>query len=184
MQEAERIKAAQNGDREALVQLLRDVETPLYRTAYYMLGNEQDALDATQDALIKIYKSFHSFEHKAKFLTWAQRIVTNVCIDKCRKKKDAVSIDEHEFVLNQSGSSYVDDEMDRRMIAEDIQEAINQLPENHRAVVIMRYLQDLSYKEIAEAVDLPINTVKSHLFRARQQLQTLLQDLQKGGVSG
>lgn len=184
MQEAELIEAAQNGDRDALIHLLRQVETPLYRTAYYMLGNEQDALDATQDALIKIYKSFHSFEQKAKFLTWAQRIVTNVCIDRCRKKKDTVSIDEYEYVLNQSGESYVEDELNRKMIAEDIQEAIQQLPENQRVVVVMRYLQDLSYKEIADAVNLPINTVKSHLFRARQQLQSLLKDFQKGGVSG
>lgn len=184
MQEAELIRTAKEGDRDALIQLLREVETPLYRTAFYMLGNEQDALDATQDALIKIYKSFSSFEQKAKFLTWAQRIVTNVCIDKYRKRKDSISIDENEFVLNDYGTNYVEEEFERTMMANELRQAIDKLPEHHRIVVIMRYIQDLSYKEIAEAVDLPLNTVKSYLFRARQQLQCLLQDVQKGGVSG
>jgi RNA polymerase sigma factor (sigma-70 family) len=184
VQEAELIRTAKEGDRDALIQLLREVETPLYRTAFYMLGNEQDALDATQDALIKIYKSFHSFEQKAKFLTWAQRIVTNVCIDKCRKKRESVSIDEHEFVLNEYGTNYVEEEFERTVMAKEVRQAIDKLPEHHRMVVILRYIQDLSYKEIAEAVDLPINTVKSYLFRARQQLQNLLHDIQKGGVSG
>ena len=67
---------------------------------------------------------------------------------------------------------------------EDIREAIDKLPEHHRAVVVLRYLQDFSYNEIADSLDLPLNTVKSYLFRARQQLQSLLQDYQKGGVRG
>lgn len=183
MQEAELIRTAKEGDRDALIQLLREVETPLYRTAFYMLGNEQDALDATQDALIKIYKSFNSFEQKAKFLTWAQRIVTNVCIDNYRKRQDSISIDENEFVLNDYGTNNVEEEFERTLMANELRQAIVKLPEHHRMVVIMRYIQELSYKEIAEAVDLPLNTVKSYLFRARQQLQSLLQDVQKGGVS-
>ncbi|MNS56788.1 ECF RNA polymerase sigma factor SigW [compost metagenome] len=69
-------------------------------------------------------------------------------------------------------------------LAQDIQEAINRLPDHHRSVVVLRYVQDLSYSEIADCLDLPLNTVKSYLFRARQQLQNLLQDYQKGGVSG
>lgn len=183
MQETELIQSAQAGDREALVQLLREVETPLYRTAFYILGNEHDALDATQDALIKIYRSFHTYKHKAKFSTWAQRIVTNVCIDKCRQRKENLSIDEHDFILNDQSKNEVEEEMNRKLMSEDIKGAIKQLPEKHRSVVILRYIQELSYKEIADVVDLPINTVKSHLFRARQQLQELLQDVQKGGVS-
>ncbi|GIQ62260.1 hypothetical protein PACILC2_08280 [Paenibacillus cisolokensis] len=68
--------------------------------------------------------------------------------------------------------------------AKDIRDAIDRLPEHHRAVVVLRYLQDFSYNEIADSLDLPLNTVKSYLFRARQQLQALLQDYQKGGVRG
>ncbi len=78
----------------------------------------------------------------------------------------------------------VEDEVLSTYVAKDIREAIDKLPEHHRAVVVLRYLQDFSYNEIADSLDLPLNTVKSYLFRARQQLQTLLHDYQKGGVRG
>lgn len=181
VQEAELIRAAQAGDRQALIQLLKEVETPLYRTAFYMLKNEQDALDATQEALIKIYKNIHTFELKAKFLTWSQRIVTNVCIDKCRQYKESISVEEHEYVLNQFSSNHVEEEIEKNILASDLRKAINQLADKYRAVIIMRYIQDLSYKEIAEVLDLPLNTVKSYLFRARRQLQEILQAEKKSG---
>ncbi|MEI7027415.1 RNA polymerase sigma factor [Paenibacillus sp. y28] len=178
----ELIKAAQSGDRDALIALLREVEGHVYRTAYYMLGNEQDAKDASQEALIRIYTKIHTYEEKALFKTWVQRIVTNICIDMFRRKKSAVSIEEHNLVF--TGPSDVEKEVASVYLAKDIEEAIGKLPDHHRIVVVLRYLQDLSYNEIAESLGLPLNTVKSYLFRARAQLQNLLQDYQKGGVRG
>lgn len=180
--EAELIHSAQSGDRDALIQLLREVETPVYRTAYYLLGNEQDALDAAQEALIRIYTKINSYQEKAQFKTWVQRIVTNICIDKFRKKRETVSIDEHELVF--PAPEQVEDILDRSYMASDIRKAIAQLPEHHRMVVTLRYLQDFSYNEISDSLNLPLNTVKSYLFRARQHLQQLLQDYEKGGVRG
>jgi RNA polymerase sigma factor (sigma-70 family) len=176
------IKAAQAGDREALVSLLREIEQHVYRTAYYLLNHEQDALDAAQEALIRIYTKIGSYEEKAQFRTWVQRIVTNICIDKFRRKRPSVSIDEHELVF-QSGDS-VEGEVFSAYASEEIREAIGQLPDHHRTVVVLRYLQDFSYNEIADSLGLPLNTVKSYLYRARQQLQVLLHDYQKGGVRG
>jgi len=176
------IRAAQTGDRDALITLLREIETHVYRTAYYILNNEQDALDAAQEALIRIYTKIDSYEEKAQFKTWVQRIVTNICIDKFRRKKPTVSIEEHELVFQ--GKESVEREVMSGYLAQDIREAIDRLPEHHRTVVVLRYLQDFSYNEIADSLNLPLNTVKSYLFRARQQLQHLLQDYQKGGVSG
>jgi RNA polymerase sigma factor (sigma-70 family) len=182
LEDQERIRAAQQGDREALLDILRGIESTVYRTAYYMLGNEQDALDAAQDALIRIYTKIESYEQKAKFQTWVQRIVTNICIDKLRRKKQTVSIEEHEMVFRAQDN--IEEEIERVYLASDIQRAINLLPDAHRTVVVLRYLQDFSYNEIAQSLDLPLNTVKSYLFRARQQLQTLLKDNQEGGVRG
>lgn len=178
----ELIKAAQSGDRDALITLLREIENHVYRTAFYILGNEQDAQDAAQEALVRIYTKIQSYEEKALFKTWVQRIVTNICIDKFRKQKATVSIEEHNMMF--STNSNVEDEIISSYVAKDIQEAIEKLPERHRTVIVLRYLQDFSYNEIADSLDLPLNTVKSYLFRARQQLQTLLQDYQKGGVRG
>ncbi|USB34418.1 sigma-70 family RNA polymerase sigma factor [Paenibacillus sp. YPG26] len=176
------IRAAQSGDRDALITLLREIEQQVYRTAYYILNNEQDAHDAAQEALIRVYTKIDSYEEKAQFKTWVQRIVTNICIDKFRRNKPTVSIDEHEMVFQ--GKENVERQVMSAYLAQDIQEAINRLPDHHRSVVVLRYVQDLSYSEIADCLDLPLNTVKSYLFRARQQLQNLLQDYQKGGVSG
>ncbi|MGD8188991.1 RNA polymerase sigma factor [Brevibacillus ginsengisoli] len=180
MGESELIQKAQNGDREALVELLRSIEHTVYRSAYYILGNEQDALDASQEALIRIYRKIDTFEAKAKFSTWVQRIVTNICMDKFRAKKDTVSIDEHELtIIDQSN---VEDTILMTHLSGDIKAAIKKLPVSYRNVVVLRYLEDFSYQEIAETLDLPLNTVKSYLFRARQQLQELLYDYQKGGI--
>ncbi|MDB5056207.1 MAG: DNA-directed polymerase subunit sigma [Bacilli bacterium] len=178
----ELVKAAQAGERDALITLLREIESHVYRTAFYILGNEQDAMDASQEALIRIYTKIGSYEEKAQFKTWVQRIVTNLCIDKFRKTKPTISSDEHEMSF--TAEINVEDEVISTYIAQDINEAIEKLPEHHRTVVVLRYIEDFSYNEIAESLDLPINTVKSYLFRARKQLQILLQDYQKGGVQG
>ncbi|MDQ0339601.1 RNA polymerase sigma-70 factor (ECF subfamily) [Caldalkalibacillus uzonensis] len=187
MSDTELVKRAQEGHQDALIQLLREIESPLYRTAYYMLGHEQDALDMTQEALIRIYKNINRFEQKAQFKTWAQRIVTNLCIDYCRQKKTVISTDQHEHLLRQHHYHHVERELEQSILKGEIEQAINQLNEQQRAVVILRYLQDFSYQEIADALDLPINTVKSHLFRARKELQRALfpeeeNDELKGGV--
>ncbi|MEB3100726.1 RNA polymerase sigma factor [Ferviditalea candida] len=182
MVEPELIRSAQAGDRGALITILRSIETHVYRTAYYILGNEQDAMDAAQEALIRIYTKIDTYEEKALFKTWVQRIVTNICIDKFRRFKPTVSIDEHNMVFRTE--SNVEEELIFADFAKDIQQAIDKLPEQHRAVIVLRYLQDFSYNEIADSLNLPLNTVKSYLFRARQRLQTLLHDYQKGGVRG
>lgn len=182
MVDAQRIQAAQAGDRDALIALLQEIESHIYRTAYYLTNHEQDASDAAQEALIRIYQKIKLYEEKAQFKTWVQRIVTNVCIDMFRKRKDSISIDQHELVLTSTQS--VEDEVISSDFRDQLNRAIEQLPEQHRAVVVLRYLHEFSYDEIAESLDLPLNTVKSYLYRSRQQLQILLQDYQKGGVQG
>lgn len=180
--EPELVKAAQSGDRDALMTLLREIEVYVYRTAFYIVGNEQDALDASQEALIRIYTRIDTYEEKALFKTWVHRIVTNICIDHFRRKKPTVSIEEHDMVF--PTDNHVEEEMLSTYVAKDIHEAIELLPDHHRAVVVLRYIQDFSYKEIADSLDLPLNTVKSYLFRARKQLKNLLHEYQEGGVRG
>jgi RNA polymerase sigma-70 factor (ECF subfamily) len=176
------IRAAKAGDRDAVVALLRQIETHVYRTAYYFLGNEHDAMDASQEAMLKIYTKIGSYEEKAMFKTWVQRIVTNVCIDKFRRAKPTVSIEAHDMIF--SAGNQTEEQVMAASTAQEVREAIDRLPDQQRAVVVLRYLQDFSYKEIADSLNLPLNTVKSYLFRARQQLQTMLQEEQKGGVTG
>ncbi|MFM1655383.1 RNA polymerase sigma factor [Brevibacillus sp. B_LB10_24] len=182
MVEAELIRRAQAGDRESMIELLRSIENSVYRSAFYILGNEQDALDASQETLIRVYQKIHLFQEKAKFSTWVQRIVSNICMDKFRSKKETISIDEHELALPVINN--VEEEFLLNDLTHEVHQAVAKLPDHYRVVIVLRYLQELSYQEIADTLELPLNTVKSYLFRARQQLQELLYDYQEGGVKG
>lgn len=184
MPDSELVKQAQSGHQEALIQLLREIETPLYRTAYYMLGNEQDALDMTQEALIKIYRHIKQFKQQAQFKTWAQRIVTNLCIDLCRQRKQIKVVNQSVDEIKQLPSHRAEEEIEHRLLRGEIEVAICQLSEEQRAAIVLRYMHDFTYQEIAEAMDLPLNTVKSHLFRARKALQKLLSAHEEGGEGG
>jgi RNA polymerase sigma-70 factor (ECF subfamily) len=182
--ELEIINAAKAGDQEAMVTVLRSIEKPVYRIAFYMLHNEQDALEAAQDVLLKVYTKLGTYEQQSKFSTWVQRITTNVCLDRIRKQRVTISIEENnmDFIGNQDVEQHVMSQFD----SEEVRAAIDQLSPTHRMIIIYRYLQELNYGEIAEIMDLPINTVKSHLFRARKKLHSLLLHFQyeKGGVGG
>ncbi|WP_124727862.1 RNA polymerase sigma factor [Staphylospora marina] len=179
MIEADVIRQAQAGDREAAAALLRQLETPVYRTAYYLTGNEQDALDCTQEALLKIYRSLPTFKGESGIHTWAQRIVTNVCMDLFRKRRKIVPIGENQWREDERAGR----EVERGAVAHDLKRAINRLSSPQKTAVIMRYVQDFSYQEIAEAMDLPVGTVKSHLFRARKLLKEWLSEYREGEMA-
>lgn len=176
--EGDQVRRARDGDREALVGLLRELEGPVYRTALYMLGNQQDALDAAQEALLRIYRNLPGYRFEAKVETWAQRIALHTAVDFLRRRKKILPLDEG-----------MDPDRGRREspvewagVSHDVKCAIHRLPEPQRRVVILRYLQDFTYEEIAETTQLPLNTVKSHLFRGRKKLQKWLADYREGGV--
>jgi RNA polymerase sigma factor (sigma-70 family) len=175
----EQVKSAQAGNHEALVEILRSIEHQVYQTAYYMLGNEQDAMDASQEALLRVYTKINTYQEKAQFKTWVQKIVSNICIDQYRRKKQSISIDEHQIVI--SSEQNLESDFIRDATASDVRQAIEQLPEHHRTAIVLCYLQDFSYQEIADTMDLPINTVKSYIFRGKQTLQNVLQTKGYGG---
>ncbi|MDR6225084.1 RNA polymerase sigma-70 factor (ECF subfamily) [Desmospora profundinema] len=174
MVDRECVQRAQTGDRKAVVMLLRELEAPVYRTAYYTLGHEQDAMDAAQEALLRIYRKLGTFRGDADIRTWAQRIAVNAAIDHARSKKDVLPFKEEAA----GGSNPVE----RSGIHSDVREAIQRLPEPQRSVVLLRHLHDFSYQEIASTLEIPVNTVKSHLFRGRKKLMEWLSDYREGGV--
>lgn len=171
------IQRAQTGERKAMVEILSKLETPLYRTAFYLMGNEQDALDATQEALLKVYRYLPSYKGEAMIYTWAQRIVTNVCMDMFRKRKKVVLMEEDAIREDRNAGR----EVEKGAVISDLKQAIRRLPMPQQTAIILRYVQEYNYKEISEAMGLPLNTVKSHLFRGRKQLQKWLSEYQEGG---
>ncbi len=176
--EAITIRRAQNGDGTALEELLFAYEKKVYNIAFRLMGNEADAADMAQEALIKIYRGVKGFKGEASFSSWVYRLTVNTCMDGLRKRKRApISL---EYTM-ESGMPFEDEaagtpethalSIERN---EDIQKAINLLSSEHKAVVVMRDISGLTYEEISESLQISVGTVKSRINRGRQRLKELL----------
>ena len=152
-----------------------------------MVNNADDAEDLTQEAFAKAFNSLPKFAPKYAFSTWLFRIATNNCIDFIRKKRvQTVSIDNP--YQNDEGDSMSfdiqdpkmgpDDLMLKQQRAEFLHNAVENLPVKYRKLVELRYFKELSYDEVAKALELPLGTVKAQLFRARELLNNELKHMQ------
>ncbi|OEH85683.1 hypothetical protein BHU72_02495 [Desulfuribacillus stibiiarsenatis] len=178
------VNLAKQGDREALVVILKNSENAIYQTAYYLTKNEADAKDLTQDTLLRVYQKFHTYQGQASIKVWVQRITTNIFLDKVRKKKAQLfSLDNEAYQYIPDEGYSVEEQVEGQMKSQEVREAVQKLPEQYKLVVVLRYLQDMTYKEIADILEIPENTVKTHLFRARKHLKELLRTSMCGGVS-
>ncbi|MGD9676788.1 MAG: RNA polymerase sigma factor [Vulcanibacillus sp.] len=178
MDQKELIQLAKTGNKEALVDLLKSVERSIYSTAFYYMGNEHDAKDITQEALIRVYTKLDSFEEKAQFTTWVQRITTNLCMDKFRSNKHNISIEGAEMIIQDCIDT--EKEVENKIMVEELMTKVMLLPEKIKAAMILRYFNEFSYQEIAEVLDIPVNTVKSYLFRGREKIYV---EYHQGGVN-
>jgi RNA polymerase sigma-70 factor (ECF subfamily) len=179
------VERAQKGDYAAFDQLVTNHRGKIYAMIVNMVKNDADAWDLTQDAFIKAWKALAKFENRSKFSTWMFRISHNVVYDWKRKRKieSDGELDDNIFSIDRIDPSArttpsmpesPDKEMQKSELRQQIGEALAKLSEKHREVVLLREVQGLDYKEIAEILDCSIGTVMSRLFNARKKLQTLL----------
>lgn len=184
------VAAAQRGDRAAFRTLFERYHRRAYALAFGVVRNQDDALDVVQDAFIKAHRHLDKFEGQASFYTWLYRIVMNLAIDHLRKHKrqqpvdftDAAvegSVSEDALLPKIIGGNPGRALMDRE-IRERIAEALDTLSDNHRAVLVMRELEGLSYEEMAEVMQCSKGTIMSRLFHARKNMQRQLADLYQG----
>ena len=179
------IASWRRGDRGALETLLRRHYDRLNGLCRRMLGNEQDAQDATQEALIAIVRGLPSFDGRSAFSTWAYRVATNSALDEMRRRgrRPVPGLDVGEEAVTSSTSdisaavavrAWVDpaDAVGTRL---DVDTALQQIPDEQRAAVVLRDLLDLDYAEIAEVLAIPIGTVRSRIARGRVALAALLE---------
>jgi RNA polymerase sigma-70 factor (ECF subfamily) len=181
------VRRCQKGDALAFEQLVIKYRSKVFSMIYGMVQNEQDAWDLAQEGFLKAWRSIHRFKGQASFYTWLYRIVTNVAIDSLRRKgfkKTAEFDDEIAATQVEPGSKTVPrpdpmphQGLEREEIRLRIEHAINKLSPEHRAVIVMKEIEELQYNEIAEALGCSIGTVMSRLFYARKKLQTLLRDV-------
>ncbi len=166
------ITAAQSGDQRALDRLLRAHQPTIHAVCRRIAGNDADALDATQDALIAVVRGLPRFDGRAKFSTWVYRIATNSCLDELRRRRrrPVVGLPENDGApidLPQDRVTSVADQVTDTLVVET---ALASLPEEFRAAVVLRDMCELDYAEIAEVLDIPAGTVRSRIARGRAQL--------------
>ncbi|MDF2628976.1 MAG: polymerase ECF-type sigma factor [Symbiobacteriaceae bacterium] len=177
------VRRAQKGDQAALSELITRYERKTYNLAYRLMGNHADASDAAQEALVRVYTRLPNFRGDSAFSTWLFRVVTNTCLDELRRRGRLrhQSLDNplpaEEGALPRQTTDESDgpiERAERREVQAAVQRAINRLPDEYRAVVVMRDLQDLTYHEIAAVLGTSLGTIKSRLHRARQALRLII----------
>ena len=170
----ELVRAAQRGDAAALEQLLHRHYDRVHAVCRRIAGASRDADDAAQEAMIRIVRSLDRFDGRAAFGTWAYRIATNTALDELRKRKRRPQLHTVADGDEVRPAEPVDPLADRTVEAVGdrlaIEEALADLPEEFKAPVVMRDVGDLDYAEIAEALGVPIGTVKSRIARGRRLL--------------
>ena len=181
------VKRCQAGDSSAFDELVTRYRTKVFTMVYGMVQNEQDAWDLAQEGFLKAWRSIHRFKGQSSFYTWLYRIMTNVTIDSLRRKgihgeaefDDRISPDSVEPGSRTTPSSVPlpHKKVEHKEIRQRIDEAIAKLSAEHRAVIVMKEIEDLQYSEIAEILECSIGTVMSRLFYARKKLQSLLRDV-------
>ncbi|WP_246027737.1 sigma-70 family RNA polymerase sigma factor [Lysinibacillus antri] len=167
------IKAIE-GDKDAFCQLVKEVEPSLYRIAYSILRSDEDCLDAAQEAIMKAYVSIHTLKHPQYFKTWLIRILIRECTALLKERNKVVALNSD--VKEPHATYHMEDNL-------ELNNAIRNLEADHRVVITLFYLQDLSVKDIAEIIEQPVGTVKSRLSRARNKLKEMLSEkIQVGGL--
>jgi RNA polymerase sigma-70 factor (ECF subfamily) len=186
--ELDLVRRCQAGDTEAFDELVIRYRTRVFGMIYNMIHSEQDAWDLAQDSFVKAWKSIKRFRGQSSFYTWIYRIVMNVTIDWTRKKQikaggaefdDAIQLKEIDPASKTAPKAdpLPYETMERSEVRARIDRAIAQLSPEHRAVILMKEIEEMQYHEIAEALGCSIGTVMSRLFYARKKLQNLLKDV-------
>lgn len=156
---------------EQFFALYRPIAGRLYRTAWAILGNEADAADALQEATIRAYRNFHQLKGGSiAFPAWMRRIVINSCTQILRKRLRLIPVERPEDLADELVAPAMDLPMES-----DVWDAVSMMDERFRAVVVLRFLDDMQLEEIAQALEIPLGTVKSRLHTALKLLRSQLQ---------
>jgi len=168
------IRRFRSGDVSAFEELVRAYQDRIYNLCRYMLRSPLDAQDAAQDVFLKAYKGLEDFKPNSSLYTWIYRIAVNTCLDYKRKsRREALK---HKSLAETSPAAEpISTQIhNSKEASEAIQQALAELRENSRAVLVLREIEGLSYEEIAEVLSASVSAVKSRLSRARQEFRRVL----------
>ncbi len=183
----ELIEKFKMGDEGVFEEIVRRYQKKVYNSTYRMMGNHEDAWDLAQEAFLRVYRNLNRFQGRSSFSTWLFTITTNICRDELRKRQRQIKAHSLSEPIRVKDGEIERDIVDDSMIPEDIslqrelrdeiQEVINNLPEEQKEVIVLREIQGFSYEEIAEIVGVAIGTVKSRISRGRRNLRQELDSL-------
>ncbi len=183
------VRRARSGDQRAFGLLVERYQKKVYAVALGMVKDAEEAMDVSQEAFVKVHRYLDRFKGDSSFYTWLYRITTNTCIDVLRRRgvnsSDSVEYDDTvELDLAEANLGLLSSQLDaspsrtllRRELGEKLEEALAQLPEKHRAILLLRELEGMSYEDLSRTLEIPKGTVMSRLFHARAKVQRLLAD--------
>jgi len=190
------VARVQEGDERAFRALFERYHRRAYAVAYGVVKNKQDAMDIVQDGFVKVHRHIGKFQGSSSFYTWLYRIIMNLSIDHVRRRKNAKGVEYDDAVGREADEVAGDGTLlprildanpsktvIRRELLERIQVALDELPEYHRAVIVLREIEGLSYEEMSQALGVPKGTIMSRLFHARKKMQAALSDYMQGELS-
>ncbi len=167
--------ACQNGSQAAFRELLSRYRKPALALAYHMLGDAEDAEDAAQEAFVRVFQAIPRFRGQAAFSTWLYRIVTNTCLGRLRRRREKISL---ERVSEPRSADSPSHQVTNALMTRQV---LSMMPPKLRTVLLLRVEGRLSYREIADALGLPMGTVRSRLSKARTAFRKLWLDLSESG---
>lgn len=177
--EAELVAAGQSGDQDAFALLVQLHQRRVFNLVFRILQNYEEANEITQETFLAAWQGLPSFRGDARFSTWLYRIAYNSCLKQleARKREKVLreAIQENQELQGKSTSA----EIETRASQELVREQLSHLPAKYRAVLVLRHLQEMTYEEMAEILAVPIGTIKTHLFRARNLLKERLEAFER-----
>ena len=183
MQDELLIRRAQRGDADAFEQLLLEHQKNVYNLCYRMAGNPDDAMDLSQETFLRAWRCLDQYQFASAFSTGLYRLCSNICIDflRRRRRQQAVPLTfedadgEEQTYAVPDAQPLPEEQVELKLTRETLAAAMAQLLPEHRAVLQLRVVNEMSYEQIADVLDIQIGTVKSRLSRARNQLKKILE---------
>lgn len=172
------INRVQSGDANAFELILKEYDKKVYMYIYNMVKNKDTAQDLTQDTFIKVYKNIHRFDKSKHFITWLYTIAKNTTFNylKSEKKVKLFEIDENidsiSMINNYSISTSPEVLLERKEQTMYVNKMIDELPEKYKVLILLKYVEKLSYKDISERLNIPVSKIESRLYTARQHLMS------------
>ena len=179
MQDELLIRRAQRGDADAFEQLLLEHQKNVYNLCYRMAGNPDDAMDLSQETFLRAWRCLDQYQFASAFSTWLYRLCSNICIDFLRRRRRQQTVPltfedadgEEQTYAVPDVQPLPEEQVELKLTRETLAAAMAQLLPEHRAVLQLRVVNEMSYEQIADVLDIQIGTVKSRLSRARNQLK-------------